>query len=393
MKSVITYTLDSCTKCMKCLKNCPTNAITMNEGRVIISDEKCINCGKCVASCHSQGIQAKGSTLVDIENYDYSICMVPSALISDCKNTVELEELFYAIKLLGFDEVVDISDIEGQIISEAHNYISLYNESCRILSFCPVINSLIQVNHPMLLNNIIPINYPSEIAAKRLRKMHEDKGKVGIFNCCECESKLALAKYPYGNTSYEVDHALSIVDIFPQIKSNMKKGRLPVTLCKEGLQSCNPSMLVVKDKDLVADGFDKVVNILEHAEFGLLDDFKLLALFPCFNGCLGGRLLWGNSYLIKSNIFELTLKNEKPISDLPFEELYKDNLIDEIEDNRSMMEKLQFFSKVNEQLEKLPGYDCTACGLPSCRIMAEEIVNKNKTLNDCKILIRTEMPK
>lgn len=390
MKSVITYTLESCTKCLKCLKSCPTGAISLNDGRVFISDERCINCGKCVEACHNQGIQAKGSTLVDIDNYDYSICMVPSSLISDCKTRQEVEELFYAIKELGFDEVVDISDVEGQILDEAHKYSEYSKEPCKILSFCPVINSLIQVNYPTLLQNIIPINYPSEVAAKRLRNLHKDKGKLGIFNCCECESKLALAKYPYRNTQYEVDHALSIVDIFPQIRSNMNNGRLKVSLCKEGLQSCNPSMIKVEENDLVADGFDKIVNILEHAEFGLLNDFKLLALFPCFNGCLGGRLLWGNSYLTKSNIFALVDGNEKPISDISFDDLFNDKLIDEIKDDRSIQEKLQFFSKVNAQLDKLPGYDCTACGLPSCRVMAEEIVNGNKVLSDCKILVRKE---
>ena len=98
MKSVITYTLDSCRKCLKCLKFCPTEAITLDNGRVFISDEKCINCGKCVQACHNQGIKAKGSTLIDIKNYDYTVCIVPSSLIGHCKTRQEVEEMFYAIK-------------------------------------------------------------------------------------------------------------------------------------------------------------------------------------------------------------------------------------------------------------------------------------------------------
>ena len=50
------------------------------------------------------------------------------------------------------------------------------------------------------------------------------------------------------------------------------------------------------------------------------------------------------------------------------------------------MEKLAFFQKVNDQLELLPGYDCSACGMQTCRIMAEAIVNGTKQLDDCHIL-------
>ena len=87
--------------------------------------------------------------------------------------------------------------------------------------------------------------------------------------------------------------------------------------------------------------------------------------------------------IITQNIFKYRSVLEKGIGRSPI-------LIDEIKDDRSIQEKLQFFSKVNAQLDKLPGYDCTACGLPSCRVMAEEIVNGNKVLSDCKILVRKE---
>ncbi|MEG0077968.1 (Fe-S)-binding protein [Anaerorhabdus sp.] len=385
MRSVVTYTLSQCVKCMKCLRACPTNAVFIQKDRVHINHSRCINCGKCLDACLNQGLQSKGSTLVDISNYDYTVCMVPSSMISDYKTHEQVEELFYAIKMLGFDEVIDISDIEGQITKEAILLSEIEHGKSLISSFCPVINKLIEVKFPMLLSSITAIDYASEIAARQIRKRCTDKGKVGIFNCCECIAKLNLAKYPYGNSQFEVDHALAIVDIFPIIKANMGKGKLPISLCKEGLQSCNPAMMMIAENHLVADGFDKVCNILEHAEFGLLSEFDLLTLFPCFNGCLGGNLLWGNSYLTKNNIHQLCNVKEKSISNLPFEEIYGESTIDDVNDMRSIQERLVFFSKVNDQLEQLPGYDCGACGFASCRIMAEEIATGKKTIQDCRI--------
>ena len=49
-------------------------------------------------------------------------------------------------------------------------------------------------------------------------------------------------------------------------------------------------------------------------------------------------------------------------------------------------EKMEEFHKVNEILDHLPHYDCSACGMQTCRIMAEEIARGNKKLSDCRVL-------
>ena len=118
MKPAVIYTLDKCQRCMRCLKACPTEAITIENNRVSINPDKCINCGKCIQACLTQGLETRGSTLVDINNYDYTICMVPSALICMFETKDDVEDLFNAIKSLGFDDVVDMSDVEAQVLYE-----------------------------------------------------------------------------------------------------------------------------------------------------------------------------------------------------------------------------------------------------------------------------------
>ncbi|MBR2671523.1 MAG: 4Fe-4S dicluster domain-containing protein [Oscillospiraceae bacterium] len=385
-KTVVSYTLEHCVRCMRCVQMCPTSALSMIDDKVIINDGKCLNCGRCIRACHSKGLLASGSSIDAIRDYDYTVCLVPSAMISSCRSLDEAENLFFAVKELGFDEVVDITDVEGRVMKETR-FLSEHEEGQTIISsMCPVINRLIEERYPMLIDNIAPLNYPSEIAAKQIRKKYQDKGKLGIFYCCECEAKLPLAKYPYNNMEYEVDHALAIVDIFPMIRENLDKGRIPVTFCREGLQSCNPTMMIQTQSDLIADGYDKINDILDMTEFGLLDSFKILHLFPCFNGCIGGHLLWGNSYLTKNNIDALTYKWRKAPADLIFEDMYTNDFNKTDDDPRSFMEKMTFFQKVNEQLEKLPGYDCSACGMQTCRIMAEEIVKGTRKVDDCHII-------
>ena len=112
-KSVVRYTLDSCEKCLKCIKACPTSALSMVDNRIIIDGDSCINCGRCIRACHSKGLLAQGSPLSAIDDYDYTVCLIPSALSSQCASMEEAEDMFANIKDLGFDEVIDISDIEG----------------------------------------------------------------------------------------------------------------------------------------------------------------------------------------------------------------------------------------------------------------------------------------
>ncbi|MBE6108900.1 MAG: 4Fe-4S dicluster domain-containing protein [Erysipelotrichaceae bacterium] len=385
-KSVVHYTLERCIRCMKCVKACPTSALSMSDDRVIIDQKRCINCGRCIMACHNRGILAQGSTLDDIENYDYTICLVPGALISHCASLEEAEDLFHAIRLLGFDEVVDITQYTALHLKEVSLLAEENEGDPYIASFCPVIARLIQNSHKSLLDALLPVKNCSEIAAMDLRKKYAHIKNLGIFNLCECESKLELAKYPYGNPQYEVDHALALTDIFPLIRKNMHKGKDPVSFCKEGLQVCNPHRIVRQDGFLIADGFDKVCTVLDMAEFGLLNEFRLLILYPCFNGCIGGHMLWGNSFLATNNIDALTAKNTKPAADLPFEELYTDEFAKDDDDKRSFMERTRFFKAVNEEFERLPGYDCSACGMQTCRIMAEEIVKGNRTEDDCRVM-------
>ena len=384
--SVVTYTLEHCVRCMKCIKACPTSALRMSsKNRIVVDDNRCINCGNCIRSCHNRGLLAHGSTLADIENYEYTVCMVPGALISHCSSLEDAEDLFHAIRMLGFDEVVDITEYSGVALKEAQLLAGSSDDMTYISSFCPVINRLIVSKYQGLLDSLLPINYESEIAARQIRKRLEGKN-VGIFNLCECEAKLSIAKYPYQHMEFECDHSLALADIFPLIRKNMHQGRDEVIFSKKGLQMCNPVRIVKDDDYLIADGFDKVCSVLDMAEFGLLNTFRLLILYPCFNGCIGGHMLWGNSFLMQNNIDALTGSKSKQSAKLDADDVYVDQLIKVNKDTRTFLERTKFFSNVNKQLEMLPGYDCSACGMQTCRIMAEAIVNGEKTIDDCRVL-------
>jgi heterodisulfide reductase subunit A-like polyferredoxin len=45
-----------CTGCESCVEECPSEAISMDEGKAKVNPEACIDCGVCVDACPAQAI-------------------------------------------------------------------------------------------------------------------------------------------------------------------------------------------------------------------------------------------------------------------------------------------------------------------------------------------------
>ena len=49
---------DDCVACGSCVSECPTEAISENDGKYSIDPDKCVDCGACIASCPTSAIVA-----------------------------------------------------------------------------------------------------------------------------------------------------------------------------------------------------------------------------------------------------------------------------------------------------------------------------------------------
>ena len=47
---------EKCTGCESCVPECPSEAITMVDGKAVISVELCVDCGVCVDACPTEAI-------------------------------------------------------------------------------------------------------------------------------------------------------------------------------------------------------------------------------------------------------------------------------------------------------------------------------------------------
>ncbi|WP_270639309.1 [Fe-Fe] hydrogenase large subunit C-terminal domain-containing protein [Longibaculum muris] len=384
MKPVISYLDTKCTHCIKCLKSCPMDAISIVNHQVNIDESKCIHCDVCIQNCPSRVLKVQSAHMNEtMKNHQYNIALIPTSLLSDMKSYEEFQRICQAILELGFDEIEQYSDIEGYLynkaIEESHQKPGLW-----LTSFCPTINQLIEKNYPTLYDRILPYDYPVEIAARRIRKKHQGQD-VGIYSLCECVGKMMLAKEPFGNMESAIDYAMTISHVFPKINKLKSNQKYPIEMNREGVKSNvedlfgNRSMSIVR-----VEGLNQSRSLLDLIEFDQIQHIDLVAMFACYQGCIGGYYLWSNpfegSYNIESMMEQYTLSDLK----LNDEEYRIHRQLDH-QEMLSMKERMAWFAKVNDILELLPQYDCGACGFANCRSLAQSIVDHKVDIQVCRV--------
>ncbi|WP_294579873.1 [Fe-Fe] hydrogenase large subunit C-terminal domain-containing protein [uncultured Thomasclavelia sp.] len=384
MKPVINYLGSHCSKCIKCVKSCPVDAISIVNEQVIIDNDKCINCDICIQACDQKILRTKNIDLEScLKKHEYNVALIPTAILSDLKTYQEAKNIAQAIKKFGFDEVVQYSDIEGFLYKQAIAD-SQDKHLPMLTSFCPTINKLIANEYPTLIDHLLPYDYPVEIAAKQIRKKHADMD-VGIFSLCECVGKLTLAKEPFDNQDSNIDFAISISQVFPQINKLKNEETSDIDFNRYGIKSNVSDLYGNRSLSVISvEGLQQINTVLDLIEFDQLKHVDLIALFNCFQGCIGGYYLWSNPFEGCFNIESIFEDCNGPLAPLSPREYRKIHEIDS-SNEQNFKERLAWFNKVNTILETLPQFDCGSCGFANCRGLAARIASGEVDDSLCRV--------
>lgn len=387
MKPVIQCIDSKCHHCIKCLQACPMDAISIVNQNVKIDQEKCIHCDVCIKECPSRVLKVQSVHMSEtLHLHEYNVVLIPTSLLSDVKSYQEFQKTCQAIKDLGFDEVVQYSDIEGFLYKKAIEE-SQKNDGIWLTSFCPTINLLIEKNYPTLYDCLLPYDYPVEIAAKKIRERLNDKD-IGVYSLCECVGKMILAKEPFGNNDSHIDYAMSISHVFPKINKLKSDKKYPIEMSQYGIKSNVADLFGKKSLSVVSvEGLNQSKSILDLIEFDRIQHLDLVSMYACYQGCIGGYFLWNNP-------FEGCYNIESVVDNCTHETMFldeKDYRLDRTlntTDMKTMQERIAWFEKVNEILDTLPQYDCGACGFANCRSLAQNIVEGQANINSCRVMKR-----
>lgn len=402
---------DLCRGCINCIKRCPTKAIRVQNGKAHIIKEFCIDCGECIRHCPHHAKLTRRDHLDILEKYEYTIALPAPSLYSQFNNLSDVNIVLTALLLMGFDDVFEVSAAAELVSEESRQYVKNHPEKWPIISTaCPSVERLIRVRFPNLIDHLLPLLPPAEVAAKLARrravlKTGLSEKQIGVIFLSPCPSKVAFTKSPLGIAESGIDGVMAIKDVYQILLSHMHEaekntkdlsisGKIGVGWGIAGGEAAG----MITDNYLAADGIENVLQVLEDLEDEkFTPNLQFIELNACNGGCVGGVLNVENPYLAKAKMKQLnkympvSMQHQEDYPVFNREELYfTENITYEpvYKLGNNMMESMANLEIVEKYMNEFPGLDCGSCGAPTCRALAEDIVRGFAKKEDCIYLLR-----
>jgi len=396
-----------CMGCINCIKRCPTQAIRVRNGKAVITKEFCIDCGECIRICPHHAKEATYDSPEIMKKFEYTVALPAPSLYGQFNHLEDINIVLTALLKMGFDDVYEVSGAAELVSDISRKYVSEHKDQWPIISTaCPSVVRLIQVRFPNLIEHLLPVCAPVDLAAsiaseKAMKLTGLPREKIGIIFISPCPAKMSAVKAPIGIDHSEIDGVLAMKEVYPILLPLMKKsmdnpqelrisGRIGIGWGSTGGEAGS----LLTDNYLAADGIENVIKVLEDLEDQKFDQLEFIELNACAGGCVGGVLTVENPYLAKVKL--LRLRKYLPVAcshianDMDTNSFWNDEVKYEpvFKLGKNMKESIANMSRVDELCAKFPRLDCGSCGAPTCKALAEDIVRGVAKEQDCIHILR-----
>ena len=369
----------------------------------------CIDCGLCLRVCPLNAITASTINFDELGKFKYKVAVPSSVLFSQFPLSYLPPRIGAALLELGFDEVWDFS-VEIELVNRA---IKRCLEGWKgnfpvISSSCPVIVRLVQVAYPTMVDQLLPIEAPRELAARELKvRFSEELGispeEVAAIYITPCQAKSLSILKPAERVKSDLDGAVGISDIYNGVLFHMRS--------KDELVAKKPKRIFGSDRlirwgtpegqaenlsqhhYLALTGLQNIISVFNDIEKGKIRNIDFLECYACQEGCVGGNLTVDNPYMARSKVLYTLAKMDPaspefveeverriPVTDFSLKGILKPR---DTRGSQTLLERLKRKKIAEEVLERLPGINCGLCGAPRCNILAEDVAGNNASPDDC----------
>ncbi|MHC1757978.1 MAG: [Fe-Fe] hydrogenase large subunit C-terminal domain-containing protein [Negativicutes bacterium] len=403
---------ERCIGCVSCARHCPTEAIRVRGGKARITESRCIDCGECIRYCPNHAKTAVTDTLMDLKLYRYNIALAAPSLYAQFDKNVPVASILAGLRRLGFDKVGEVArgaEIATAALREHLRTVGIKRPV--ISSACPASVRLILVKFPELIEYLSPIDAPVEIAARLaraevVRDTDMNPDSIGVWFITPCPAKMTAVLEPIGVVQSELTGTISMISIYGELLKAISNSteKIDGSLASSegvGWALAGGEAAGLDDvKVLVAHGIRNVSNVLEQVAVGKLNDVDFIECLSCAGGCIGGPLTAINRFVAENSLkqrLKMMRADETLASAEPIEEsqvqlaLHQGRVIEprpalKLDDD--IFVAMQKIELIDDTLKRLPGLDCGSCGSPTCRALAEDIVQGTASETDCVFRLR-----
>jgi len=196
-----------CKDCYRCLRECPVNAIQVNNHQASIIAERCILCGNCTSVCpqNAKTVHSESDNVKELlSSGQMVIASVAPSFISSFKLS-SFSQMVQALVKLGFAYCEETAVGAAAVTAEYKRLLESGAYRNLISSACPAINRFVQTYYPEMLKYLAPVDSPMLAHAKILKKKFPDARIVFIGPC--------IAKKREGRESGIIDGVLTFEDL------------------------------------------------------------------------------------------------------------------------------------------------------------------------------------
>jgi two-component system NtrC family sensor kinase len=384
-----------CRLCGRCVRDCPTNALMIEQGKVIRIENRCILCGSCFKHCPHGAIQIQTGVKKVLKALDAGeriiACLDPTfPAVLDVGTP---GQLVTALKKLGFQEIWE-SALGGDLISrEYRKKLWGENRNSYISSFCPSVVLYIEKFAPQLAELLLPVVSPMIATGKAIKKLRGEETKVVFIG--SCISRIQERSIPHLEGS--VDCVLTYHDIRDILK---KKGIDREAQEESGFDGPPPglgrllsisggmSKCIGFEQDLV--NLNNVITAGQKSAIRAIQQLQAGAIRPKFldvlfcQGCIDGPIVDKNISgpsrkqivvdFFESQSEDVWEMDKDVVSKLMPLELGRDFSVQDVSLPFPKEEEIQAVLTELGKTSPNRNLDCGACGFNTCREKAIAVV-------------------
>jgi Na+-translocating ferredoxin:NAD+ oxidoreductase RNF subunit RnfB len=405
------FVIDSnrCQGTMSCMRACPTHAIRVKERKAHLLPEHCIDCGSCLSLCPNGAISAATLSFEELDIFKFKVAVPSPVLFTQFAKTDTPDLVGRALLDLGFDAVWDYS-VDIELINRAirdcmRNWSGPFP---LISSSCPVVVRLVQVAYPTMVEQLLPIDAPREIAGREIKRKYSKKlglkpEEIAAIYISPCQAKTISILEPAEEVKSYLDGAVGISDIYNDILFTIRRiedGKVPprrIFGSDEIFRWGNPEgefHNLSNTHYLPLTGLTDIISVFDDIEKGKIRNIEFLECHACQGGCIGGNLTVENIYVARAKKmhliatvppstkeFEEEVERRYGTDDFALRAPLKPRILDD--GVLDLRERVWRKKRANDIMNILPALNCGLCGAPRCKDHAEDVAAQKADLKDC----------